>query len=56
MKLKIDNDGKSVRIELSTDSKKAPLVILLSPSQVEAIIALIRAANSASSMSLELEL
>lgn len=56
MKLKIDKDKASIRVELATDTAKKPLVIVMTPDQVRAVMALLSTSLSAEKLVLDLEL
>ena len=56
MKLKIRKSGGKTTIELSTNSGKKPLVIVLDDAQLASAIALLQTAAKLDGLALELEL
>lgn len=56
MKLKIKKDKDAIAIDLTTDSSKKPMTMVLTPGQLEASIKLLQTALNAERLSLELEL
>jgi hypothetical protein len=56
MRLKIKKDKTAIEIELTTDTSKKPMAIVLTPGQLETAIKLLQTALNADTLKFELDI
>lgn len=56
MKLKIEKTPKGLRVEIATEPKKKPIVLVLDDARLEIVLSMLKTAKNADTFSFQLEL